>query len=125
MSQQKFLQEYPNGKIPRTSPGYNKIFVCRRGCNTRTATYTEEFVWEDVYSGREEDIGDLLELVQSGTRSTRKRRNHEISTQEADYVAARPDRDDDYHSDDVARRSISTPRKKQKTTRVVTPSNRR
>ncbi|KAI0379691.1 P-loop containing nucleoside triphosphate hydrolase protein [Hypomontagnella monticulosa] len=125
MSQQRFLEEYPSGKIPRSSPGYNKTFVCRRGCNTRTATYTEEFIWEDVYSGKEEDIGDLLELVQSGTRSTRKRRNHEISTQEADYAPTRLDQDDDYHSEDIARRSISTPRKKQKTTKVVTPSNRR
>ncbi|KAI1137071.1 P-loop containing nucleoside triphosphate hydrolase protein [Hypoxylon sp. FL0543] len=125
MSQQEFFRKYPSGKVPRNSPGYNKTFICRRGCNTRTSTYTDEFVWEDVYTGSEEDIGDLLELVRSGTRSTRKRRNHGISTQEADYIATQPEQDDDYHSDDAARRAVTTPRKKQKTTRVVTPSNRR
>ncbi|KAI1407464.1 P-loop containing nucleoside triphosphate hydrolase protein [Hypoxylon sp. FL1857] len=125
MSQQEFSRKYPSGKIPRNSPGYNKTFICRRGCNTRTSTYTDEFVWEDVYSGKEEDIGDLLELVQSGTRSTRKRRNQDISTHEADYATTQLEQDDDYHSDDAARRVVTTPRKKQKTTRVVTPSNRR
>ncbi|KAI0893964.1 P-loop containing nucleoside triphosphate hydrolase protein [Annulohypoxylon nitens] len=123
MSQHEFLRKYPNGKVPRNSSGYNKTFVCRRGCNTRTSTYTDEFVWEDVYSGKE-DIGDLLELVRSKTRSTRKR-NHGVSL-EADYVATRPEQDDDYHSDDDAvRQKVGTPRKRQKTTKVVTPSNRR
>ncbi|KAI1104129.1 P-loop containing nucleoside triphosphate hydrolase protein [Jackrogersella minutella] len=124
MSQQEFLQKYPNGKIPRNSLGYNKTFVCRRGCNTRTSTYTDEFVWEDVYSGKE-NIGDLLELVQNGTRSTRKRRNQNISSLEADYIVTQPEHDNDYHSDDAVRRAVTTPRKRKKTTRVVTPSNRR
>ncbi|KAI2463655.1 P-loop containing nucleoside triphosphate hydrolase protein [Annulohypoxylon bovei var. microspora] len=123
MSQHEFLRQYPNGKIPRSSPGYNKTFICRRGCNTRTSTYTDEFAWEDAYSGKE-DIGDLLELVQSKTRSTRKRRNHDISL-EVDYVATQLEQDVDYHSDDAVRRTVTTPRKRQKTTRVVTPSNRR
>ncbi|KAI0140180.1 P-loop containing nucleoside triphosphate hydrolase protein [Hypoxylon sp. NC0597] len=125
MSHQEFLRKYPSGKVPRNSSGYNKTFICRRGCNTRTSTYTDEFVWEDVYSGQEEDIRDLLELVRSGTRSTRKRHNHDASNHEADYDATKPEQDDDYHSDNAARRAVTTPRKKQKTTRVVTPSNRR
>ncbi|KAF3059349.1 Origin recognition complex subunit 1 [Daldinia childiae] len=125
MSQQKFQEEYPSGKVPRNSPGYNKTFICKRGCNTRTATYTEEFIWEDVYSGREGDVDDLLELVRSGTRSTRKRRNHDISTRETDYVATQPERDEDCPSDDGAPRPVTTPKKRQKTKQVMTPSNRR
>ncbi|KAI0882677.1 P-loop containing nucleoside triphosphate hydrolase protein [Annulohypoxylon maeteangense] len=122
MSQHEFLRRYPNSKVPRSSPGYNKTFICRRGCNTRTSTYTDEFVWEDVYSNKE-DIDDLLELVQSNTRSTRKRKHD--APLEADYVATRPGQDDDYYSDDAVRRTVTTPRKRQKQTRVVTPSNRR
>lgn len=125
MSEKKFLQQYPNGKIPRSSPGYNKTFICRRGCNTRTSTYTEEFLWEDVYSGREDDIADLLELVRSGTKSTRRRRNRDDLVLEAEYAAIHQERDDDYPSDDGVPRTVATPRKKQKTIRVVTPSNRR
>ncbi|KAI0012872.1 P-loop containing nucleoside triphosphate hydrolase protein [Xylariaceae sp. FL0662B] len=123
VSHQEFLRMYPNGKVPRTSSRYNKTFVCRRGCNTRTTTYTDEFVWEDIYSGKVEDIDSLVELVQKGTRSTRKRRN---STTDVAYVAPhQEDPDDEYASDDAARRTVATPRKRQKTSRVVTPSNRK
>ena len=125
MSQQEFLQRYPNGKIPRNSPGYNKTFICRRGCNTRTSTYTEEFLWEDVYSAKKNGVADLLELVRSGTRSTRRRRNRDDQLLESDYATTYQDRGDDYPSDDGVPRTVSTPRKKQKTTRVITPSNRR
>ena len=50
------------------------MFVCRRGCNTRTATYTEEFIWEDLYSGTAADIYQLVEKVTNETKATRKRR---------------------------------------------------
>jgi origin recognition complex subunit 1 len=68
-----FQRKYPSGRIPRTSKDYGKLFVCRRGCNTRTATYTDEFVWEDIYKG-EEDISELIERVKGQTKATRKRK---------------------------------------------------
>jgi origin recognition complex subunit 1 len=77
VSPKNFLSKYPSGKVPRSSRDHGKIFICRRGCNTRTATYTEEFVWEDIYKGQEEDIFALIERVQSGTKATRKRRGGE------------------------------------------------
>ncbi|KAF2094920.1 P-loop containing nucleoside triphosphate hydrolase protein [Rhizodiscina lignyota] len=67
-----FAKRHPSGRVPRTSKDFGKIFVCRRGCNTRTATYTEEFVWEDLYGG-ETDIPALIQLVKSQTKATRKR----------------------------------------------------
>lgn len=73
MSPAAFMAKYPGGKVPRASHDYGKVFVCRRGCNTRTATYTNEFVWEDVFGGRE-DIDRLIGLVKSQTKATRKRR---------------------------------------------------
>ena len=73
VSPQTFLRKYPSQKVPRASKDCGKIFVCRRGCNTRTATYTNEFVWEDVYRGPE-DLLALTERVQSQTKATRKRR---------------------------------------------------
>lgn len=68
-----FNSRYPSGKVPRTSKDYGKIFVCRRGCNTRTATYTDEFLWEEIYTGPE-DLGSLVERVTSQTKATRKRK---------------------------------------------------
>jgi origin recognition complex subunit 1 len=64
---------YPSGHIPRSSPDFGKLFVCRRGCNTNTATYTEEFQWEEIYQG-EQDLGDLIYRIKSGTKATRKKR---------------------------------------------------
>lgn len=72
MSLEVFRKAYPQGKIPRNSKDYGKIFVCRRGCNTRTTTYTEEFTWEELYHGVE-DIQKLIELVKSGTKATRRK----------------------------------------------------
>ncbi|KAI0599300.1 ATPase [Biscogniauxia sp. FL1348] len=134
LSHQAFLREYPSGKVPRTSPGYNKTFVCRRGCNIRTTTYTDEFNWDDVYSGKPEDIENLLELVRKGTKSTRKRqrpREQPVSTADSgNYHPEGGEEEEDadaYPSDDDGfRQKVSTPRKRQKTmTRVVTPSNRK
>ncbi|KAJ4311953.1 Origin recognition complex, subunit 1 [Fusarium piperis] len=68
-----FLSRYPQGRIPRNNPEYGKTFVCRRGCNTRTATYTDEFIWEEVYRG-EDDLFTMMDMIKSGTKATRRRR---------------------------------------------------
>ncbi|KAK7969761.1 origin recognition complex subunit 1 [Apiospora saccharicola] len=123
MSQRKFTKQYPSGKIPRSSFGYNKTFVCRRGCNTRTTSYTEEFTWEDMYQG-EDDLPKLLEFVESKTKATRRRQKKVI--EEPAYVADHDAHDEDEKwIDDKPRSLTATPRKKQKTTKVVTPSNRK
>jgi origin recognition complex subunit 1 len=75
-----FMSRYPNGTVPRQSPDYGKIFVCRRGCDTRTATYTDEFVWEDFYKDGL-DVTKLYELVHSSTKGTRKRRGRRARSQ--------------------------------------------
>ncbi|KAM5370686.1 hypothetical protein ACJZ2D_008400 [Fusarium nematophilum] len=68
-----FLARHPQGRIPRNRPDYGKTFVCRRGCNTRTATYTDEFVWEEVYRG-EDDLFSMMDMIKNGTKATRRRR---------------------------------------------------
>ncbi|KAK7987888.1 hypothetical protein PG990_004740 [Apiospora arundinis] len=124
MSQRKFTEKYPSGKIPRTSSGYNKTFVCRRGCNTRTISYTEEFTWEDMYQG-EEDLAKLLEFVESKTKATKKRTKKIMD--EPAYVAEHDAHDEDEKwIEDKPRSLTATPKKRQKTTaKIVTPSNRK
>lgn len=81
-----FLAKHPSGKIPKQSPDFGKTFVCRRGCNTRTATYTDEFVWEEMYSGVE-DIFRLIDLVEKGTKAARgRRKTREQSPQDTAYL---------------------------------------
>ncbi|KAG8412440.1 Origin recognition complex, subunit 1 [Metarhizium acridum] len=86
MSLEAFLSKYPSGKIPRQSKEYGKTFVCRRGCNTRTATYTEEFNWEEMYSS----VGDmfkLIDFVEKNTKAARGRRKaREQSPRDTAYL---------------------------------------
>jgi origin recognition complex subunit 1 len=109
MSDKTFHVRYPAGKIPRKSKEYEKTFICRRGCNTRTATYTEEFVWEDIYHGTEEDVADLIDRLKRDTKATRKRRKETRITE-----------DDNFDGEDVDQEP-ATPRKRQKTSTVSTP----
>ncbi|KAK3696549.1 Origin recognition complex, subunit 1 [Vermiconidia calcicola] len=106
MSPQEFNKLYPNGKVPRNSKDYGKIFVCRRGVNTRTATYTEEFQWEKIYGGRD-DLDNLIELVESQTIKSRKRKA---------LKSIKEDALDEFVIDDDDGPGPETPRKRRKLT---------
>ena len=80
MSLAAFHKKYPSGNVPRSNKLHDKTFICRRGLDTTTATYTEDFVWEDSYKGAE-DIEELSEFVRTHTqaleRKIRKRKRDE------------------------------------------------
>ena len=113
VSKDRFDSLYPTGKIPRNSKDFGKTFICRRGVNSRTATYTEEFVWEDVFKGRG-DLAALSELIQAQTVKTRKRKAlKSVKERNLDvFVVGDDDQDDP-----------QTPRKRRKlTSATATPS---
>lgn len=116
MSLETFHRLHPTGQVKKSSKDYGKIFVCRRGCNTRTTTYTPEFKWEDVYSGAD-DIPSLIELVESQTKATRKGPSRPKRQQEdlEDFVI--PDSEDDG--------APKTPRKRRKLNDATTPTSTR
>ncbi|KFY36282.1 hypothetical protein V494_05159 [Pseudogymnoascus sp. VKM F-4513 (FW-928)] len=119
-SAKPFLAKYPGGRIPRSSKEHGKSFFCRRGCNTRTATYTEEFVWEDIFHGTDDDIFNLIERVKNETKATRKRRGElraEKRKQEQEFLTVD---DEDDNGDD-----FGTPKKKRKTSVALTPKKPR
>ncbi|KAF2765061.1 origin of replication binding protein [Teratosphaeria nubilosa] len=113
MSLDKFNELYPSGKIPRKSAAHGKTFICRRGANIRAASYTDEFVWKEVYQDGN-DLDGLVELVREGTIKTRKRKALK-SIEEDDgeeFVAGDDDAEDP-----------QTPRKRRKlATGTATPS---
>lgn len=126
MSLELFQKAYPQGKIPRNSKDHGKIFVCRRGCNTRTTTYTDEFPWEEFYHGAK-DIQKLIDFVKSGTKATRRKvKPSREESPDALYDAVYEE-DADW---DTARR-ISTPKKSRscqgtpKKSKPATPSSHR
>ncbi len=133
MSHAAFQEKYPTGKIPRNSPDFGKVFICRRGCNTRTATYTDEFVWEDIYHEEEENIDELVELVKNGTKATRRRRL--AKDKSPDDYALEGDGDYDGQDKDKIERQRTpkrprtydalTPRKRANISKSGTPSHRK
>lgn len=129
MSVEDFQKAYPQGKVPRSSTDHGKIFVCRRGCNTRTATYTEEFVWEDVYRGAV-DLQKLIERVKSETKATRRKSMWRRGSPDALYDVA-GDGGDGSWGQTGSPRKPSTPRKPRtdqgtpKKPKPTTPSSHR
>jgi origin recognition complex subunit 1 len=127
LSLDKFLKKWPNGKIPRHSPDFGKVFVCRRGCNTRTATYTEEFVWEDLFHG---DTADLAEFVKQHTKSSRKRKIPKDTEPRDEYKFRDEEAEDDI--DSLQRtpkkrktQDAQTPKKQRSASKSMTPSHRK
>ncbi|KAH7114356.1 P-loop containing nucleoside triphosphate hydrolase protein [Dendryphion nanum] len=120
VSLKTFHTLYPDGQVRKSSKDYGKLFVCRRGCNTRTTTYTEEFSWESLYHGAE-DIAALVEFVDSQTKATRKRgpgRPSQKEPQDLDeFVVA----DSDGEGDGVPK----TPKKRRKLLNQTTPTSAR
>lgn len=75
MSKDAFYARYPGGAPPKGKAAlaeYNKCIVCRRGVNQLQGRYTEEFVWEDVYS--EERVFDLIDMIKDGLKAAKKRK---------------------------------------------------
>ncbi|KAL3420755.1 ATPase [Phlyctema vagabunda] len=114
LSTKVFEAQFPTGQIPRKSSAYGKTYMCRRGCNTRTTTYTAEFDWEERYRGTEEDKDALLQWLKEETKATKRKR------------VARPREEDDGFvvEDDFDEKLLQTPRKKYKTS-AMTPSKTR
>jgi origin recognition complex subunit 1 len=124
MSESAFKKKYPGGKVPRKAPEFGKVFICRRGCNTRTCTYTDEFVWEDVYRGFS-DLESLQEFVRKGTRATRRRRQQpRDDPEDGDYKLGQHGAE---HDDEDGTYTSGTPRtpKKPRTAGAATPGSRR
>ncbi|KAF2667570.1 P-loop containing nucleoside triphosphate hydrolase protein [Microthyrium microscopicum] len=118
MSPGVYNKRFPKGTVPRNAKEYGKVFICRRGCNTRTATYTEEFVWEKIYKG-EQDIPALVELVNGQTKATRKRsgprtKQPKDEDDQDDYMAGQSDPEQGLPH---------TPRKKRKFNDAITPKS--
>ncbi|KAK5132909.1 hypothetical protein LTR08_008355 [Meristemomyces frigidus] len=130
MSKEAFDKRHVSGKIPQSSNDYGKLFVCRRGANSKTATYTDEFAWENVYSGKD-DLESLAELVESQTVKTRKRKALKSIKEDdlEDFVIG--DEDDDHMQTPRKRRKLastaSTPSKSKQLTprKFATPTGRK
>jgi origin recognition complex subunit 1 len=129
MSEKAFNATYPNGKIPRKAKGFGKTFICRRGCNTRTSTYTEEFKWEDVYDSTEDGLNKLMQRLENDTMATRKKRPGKRRIADDDFTGEHV-RDSDLEQETPRKKqkfssAASTPRKIKTPSKLLTPSHKR
>ncbi|MCJ1421607.1 Origin recognition complex, subunit 1 [Xylographa parallela] len=115
MSLIAFHARYPSGKVPPSTKLHDKTFICQRGLDTTTATYTEDFVWEDLYKDAK-DIKQLSEFVQSQTQAFAKKINNRKRNNEHEKNYRAP-------SDDQ-RQAPKTPSKIQKLSNAAIPSSR-
>lgn len=116
MSLEQYQHQYPAG-LKKSSKDYGKVFICRRGCNTRTTTYTPEFRWEDVYTGTD-DIQALNDLVETQTKATRRGPGRPRKQPQQDLEEfVLPDSDEDG--------APKTPRKRRKLIDATTPTSSR
>ncbi|KAK2836080.1 hypothetical protein FQN49_006705 [Arthroderma sp. PD_2] len=111
MSKDAFYAKYPDGKAPKgkaAAAEFNKCIICRRGVKQLQGKYTDEFIWEDIFTESEEGVFNLVEFIKGALSRARKRAPKSSSAKEK--------------FDDAA---PSTPRKRQKTESIAgTPQSR-
>ncbi|QSZ30356.1 hypothetical protein DSL72_004879 [Monilinia vaccinii-corymbosi] len=119
LSEEAFKTRYPTGKIPRNHKEHGKVFICRRGIHSKSVTYTDEFIWEDVYHNTEESVEKLIEKIESSIPNNKRKET---------LLPTKKNEDDDganvasEHDDsEVDEEILATPRKRQKTNKAVTP----
>ena len=110
LTESEFATRFPKGTIPRKSKDYGKVFVCRRGCNLKSTTYTQEFSWKDIALDTEDDVIQLIERLESETKATKNSR-----------LDKRKRGDDEFDVKDEADDEVGTPKKKHKPSAVSTP----
>ncbi|PVH83107.1 P-loop containing nucleoside triphosphate hydrolase protein [Cadophora sp. DSE1049] len=128
MSEKVFNKKYPIGKIPKKARENGKTFICRRGCDTRAVKYTEEFIWEDIAHGNEDEVTELLTRIESETKSTKKRKNQRRTKGDDDFKGGFVDDDElETHTPRKKQKfsNVSTPKKPRTPSKLLTPSHKR
>jgi origin recognition complex subunit 1 len=134
LTESAFTARYPSKKIPRKAKEeYGKTFICRRGCNLGTTTYTEEFNWEHIKHTTEEDVLELWERLKSETKSRRGRKpGQKVAKRKREDYISDVEAGDNYHDDVIEtprkknkHSTVSTPRKPRTPSKLLTPSHKR
>lgn len=119
LSQKVYNERYPNG-VNKKSKEYGKVFICRRACNPRTAIYTEELDWDDLYKGRDTDIDYIIDFIPQRLKELRFEMLEEKKkpAKEEDYVYTGGSDNERDFVDGIPQ----TPKKRRKLATARTPS---
>ena len=116
LSKDAYFARYPDGKQPRSKTAaieFAKTIFCRRAVKQRTLVFTEEFIWDDLYGGKN-DLLNLIDWIREQTRGKKKSAPKDDEDEDEDYLKER----------DVEDVEMGTPRKQRKTTKVSTPRSK-
>ncbi|KAI9735281.1 MAG: Origin recognition complex, subunit 1 [Cirrosporium novae-zelandiae] len=128
MSKDVFDHKYPNGKVPRRQQ--EKVFICRRGYlpRARAGIYTDDFIWEDIYSGSPEDIYAMVERLEALT-AQKKQKLREAKEAKENRRTRAEDKDGHYEpndqDDDEYQTTPRTPKKRKINSAASTPGSRK
>ena len=124
LSKDSFLKKYPQGQQPKSKSAanlYAKTIMCRRGVKQRTLQFTEDFIWNELYSGAE----DLLSLIDWIRDQTKGKKQIHVKTEDGQYL---PQTDDQPSTPRKKRKTTSaarTPKSSVKSSKFITPTHKR
>jgi origin recognition complex subunit 1 len=128
LGKETFLKKYPGGKEPKGKAAriqYAKTVFCRRGVKQRNLIFTDEFVWEELYTGED----DLLRLLDWITDQTKVRRHNREDQDEFDLKRERNLDDEGQPMTPKKKRKLSsvpgTPKSTIKKKTLFTPTHQR
>ncbi|KAJ9653514.1 Origin recognition complex, subunit 1 [Neophaeococcomyces mojaviensis] len=126
LSKDAFFNTYPGGEVPKTKSAaskFAKTIMCRRAVKQRNMIFSEEFIWNDLYSGAE-SLLDLLDWVKEQTK-----RNPKLRTDDSEYKQAKEAEIDMTPTTPKKRKKTTstavTPKSTVKSSRFITPTNKR
>jgi origin recognition complex subunit 1 len=126
LSKDAFLQTYPGGQPPKSKTAanrYAKTILCRRGVKQRTLQFTEDFVWEEIYTGPESILA-LVDWIKEQTKLKNKK-----PAKKADLEYQQKETADDQPRTPSKKRkastTVSTPKSSAKPSKYTTPTHKR
>ncbi|KAK5939218.1 Origin recognition complex, subunit 1 [Knufia obscura] len=126
MSKADFLNTYPEGEMPKSKTAaakFAKTIMCRRAVKQRNMAFSEEINWDDVYKGAD-SLLDLLDWVQEQTK-----RKQKSKADDSEYSQKKDVEEEAVPTTPKKRKkttsAIATPKSTTKSTKFVTPTNKR
>ncbi|OCT44764.1 Origin recognition complex subunit 1 [Cladophialophora carrionii] len=127
LSKDAFLQTYPGGQPPKSKAAanrYAKTILCRRGVKQRTLQFTEDFVWEEIFTGPE----SILDLVDWIKEQTKLKNRKPPKKEDLEYEQKGEMTDDLPRTPSKKRKAtttVSTPKSSAKASKYTTPTHKR
>lgn len=127
LSKGQFLQAYPKGEMPRSKAAatrFAKTIMCRRAVKQRNMAFSEEFDWARMYKGAE-SLLSLVDWIQDHTKRRSKTKIEDPEFQHATSIEQESVPTTPKKLKKTAAPVAATPKSTTKSTKFITPTNKR